>query len=152
MPSAEAKFARIRDKLPHFAEVALDLAFSDPPPEVRFDCCGRGFYSQGYIEDVSANGYDDWKAGAREGVLFALRVTDHPAKVTVTRISGLGTDTNPTIVAMAAALAVWRALNVQPPSWAMESLESVVFGSWARGATAVPDLSAKQEPGDAAAT
>jgi hypothetical protein len=151
MPSAQAKFARIRDKLPHFAEVAVEVELSHPPSDVTFDCQGEGWLGQGYIDDVPASGggyYEGWKAGAREGAFFALRASEVTARVRVTRISGLLTDTNPSIVAMAAALAVWRALSLQePPSWAVERLESVVFGSWQQGPDFVPDLSTTRQNG-----
>jgi hypothetical protein len=50
--------------------------------------------------------------------------------VTITKIDGLTTDTNPTIVGFAAILAVWQALEFNPSREMIEKLENRVFESW----------------------
>lgn len=144
MSTAQAKFARYRDGLPHFAEVEVEVDMWDRRSVVETRCSGMGWSAQGHVEDVPARGggyYDAWEAGARVGAMFAMQAAEVNGRVSVVRISGLLTDTNPSIVAMAAALAVWRALGVEkPPSWAVETLESRVFGSWEHGLEHVPTL------------
>jgi hypothetical protein len=131
MLSAEATIRRIRNGLLHFAEVELHLESPSVVPGIEFHCAGEGWIRQGQIEDVPSTGYDDWKAGARIGVEFALSVVAAPpTRVLIDRISGLTTDTNPTIVGGAAALAVWKALAFSPPPDVLERLETVVFASW----------------------
>lgn len=141
MPAAEARFARYRLGLPYFAEVAVEVDRSSQEPGIEFRCSGRGFFSQGYEEIVPAVGYDDWKNGASAGVAFALVVVEADlARVIVTRISGLGTDTNPSVVGATAALAVWRALGFEPPAEIISRLEEVVFGSWQRPQDEIPQF------------
>lgn len=137
-----AKFARVKVGLPHFAEVAVvvDPAAGDFAVDLR--CSGLGWTGQGYLEDAPAHGYDDWKAGATVGATSACGVAGLAgARVTVERISGLLTDTNPTIVAAAAALAVWNAIGFQPPPPIFERLEAQVFASWQRPAGEPVDFS-----------
>ena len=43
---------------------------------------------------------------------------------------GLFTDTNPTVLAGAAAYAVWNALEFVPSSETVNHLESVIYKSW----------------------
>lgn len=141
MLNAEAKIRRIRSGLLHFAEVALRLESPSSAPGIEFHCSGEGWIRQGRIEDAPSTGYDDWKAGARIGVEFALSVmSSPPTRVLIDRISGLVTDTNPTIVGGAAALAVWEALAFSPPPDTLERLEAVVFASWRQPPDTVTDF------------
>jgi len=125
----------------HVAEVDLSVESSRDKPHVEFACSGKGFTSQGYFEDASAVGYDDWKNGARVGVSFALHIAGQPAAaVVVNRITGLGADTNPTSVAVAAAQAVWSALGFVPSDEIARHLESKMFGSFKPGFNHMPEL------------
>lgn len=115
----------------------MDLAARST--EIRCDCHGAGFVGQGYLEDVPARGYELWKAGARAGVEHALAVAAvSPARVTIKRISGLTTDTNPTVVGAAAALALWRAVGFSPSRDVVERLEAAAFTSWRRPPDEIP--------------
>ena len=97
--------------------------------------------SQGYIEDVPAHGYDDWKQGAALGAEYALEVAGGKARsVVVSRIQGLTTDTNPTVVGAAAALGVWEAVGYQPTPEQTRQIERHVFSSWQRPFDALPDF------------
>lgn len=126
---AEGKYMRWH-KTTLFAEVAVEVEPHSSTPGVEFRCVGRGFFSQGYVEDVPEVGDDDWKAGATAGVLFALDAAGvSDAQVVVTRISGLETDTNPSAVGAAAAFAVWRALACAPPEDTLKRIEDVVRAS-----------------------
>ncbi|HYG78386.1 MAG TPA: hypothetical protein VEK08_25515 [Planctomycetota bacterium] len=126
----EAKFVKFSGGLMHFAEVAVCIEKSDTSSIIKFDCSGKGFYSQGHVEDATAEGYDDWKAGGKAGALFALSFL--PAshlRVVVTRISGLTSDTTPAAVGAATALAIWNALKFVPTTEAVSRLETVVLQS-----------------------
>jgi hypothetical protein len=97
-------------------------------------CSGAGWVRQGAIEEASADGYAEWKAGAVAGVGFALRVAGaRDCGVRVVLIEGMTSDTNATIVAAAAARAVWRALEFTPPSEVVATIDAEVLGSWTRG-------------------
>src|SRR5262249_14783579 len=94
---------------------------------------------QGYLEDVPARGYEIWKAGARAGVEFALAVAAlPPARVTINRITGLTTDTNPTVVGVAAAFALWQAVGFSPSAEVVVRLEAAAFTSWQRDPDEIP--------------
>lgn len=101
-------------------------------------CSGPGWARQGAIEQASADGYADWKAGAVAGVAFALRIMGVDCGVRVVLIEGMTTDTNPTIVAAAAARAVWQAIGFTPASELTRRIEAEVLGSWRRGHDASP--------------
>jgi hypothetical protein len=129
-------FAAACRSLPRWA-LAVEVPAS--APAIEFDCSGRGWLGQGQFEDVPAVGYDNWKAGATAGAAFALATAGiQSARIVFTRISGLTTDTNPSVVGAAAALAVWRALNFKPSNEVRARLEKIVFGSWERPVDEVP--------------
>jgi hypothetical protein len=133
MTTADIRFGRYKNGLPYAAHIVLDVESPSPAPGTNFSCSGRGFTSQGYIEEVPATGYEDWKGGAEAGVSFALSAAGRSdCRVNVSKIEGLTTDTNPTIVAYAAALAVWKALGFEPAKELVERLEELVFSSWKR--------------------
>lgn len=139
MQTADIRFGRYKSGLPYAAHVVLEVERPASTPGVDFSCSGQGFRSQGHIEEVPATGYDHWKDGAKVGISFALSAagtTD--CRVKVTKIEGLSTDTNPTIVAYAAALAVWKALGFEPPKELVEKLEALVFTSWKRPYDEIP--------------
>ena len=139
MVESEGKFARVSSGLPHFAQVWIRVEEGSGNISVR--CSGAGFTSQGSFEDAPAVGYDHWKAGAAAGVRYAL---GHAGRgdidVTIARIAGLSTDTNPTIVGAAAALATWNALGFVPVPSEWARVESIVFGSWQRPLDEIPSF------------
>jgi hypothetical protein len=139
MATGRAKVARVKNGLPHFAEVALEIDRRPGNAEVSFRCGGTGFIGQGLLEEVPPSGYDDWKAGARAGVELALAVAEvSGAHVRIDHIAGLTTDTNPTLVGVAAALAVWRALGFSPSEEVVNRLEAIAFASWQRAPEEIP--------------
>src|SRR5262245_17709314 len=110
-----ALIRKVKGGFLYFADVDFSVESSSDTPRIEFACSGKGFTSQGTFEDAPAVGYDHWKNGARVGVTFALSIAGRPAAaVVVNRITGLTSDTNPTIVAVAAAQAVWSALGFVP--------------------------------------
>jgi hypothetical protein len=80
------------------------------------------------------------KAGAKAGVDFALSIVGMSnCHVVITKIEGLDvTDTNPTIVGAASALAIWSALKFEPPKEIIDGLETLVFSSWERPYEEIP--------------
>lgn len=141
MPSGEARFARVHLGLPYFAEVALEVDLTGEPDVTRCTCTGGGFVAQGHLEEAPSEGYEDWKAGGRAGVDFAVSVAALPkSRVTIVRIAGLTTDTNPTIVGAAAAFALWQAVGFSPPAQVIAHLEAAVFASWRLPHDHVPQL------------
>lgn len=132
MTVATGRFARYRAGLPYFARVVVSVEVNGTTSDVTFDCERPDFWE--------GHPCESWKAGAREGGLFALRTVGATARIVVVRICGMYTDSNPSTVAMAAALAVWQAISVTPPPSAIERLEGIVFGSYARGMDEVPNL------------
>jgi hypothetical protein len=139
MTPVEGVFARCKNGLPFAARVTVSIEPTASQSSIVFRCSGDGWIGQGYLEEVPAFGYDDWKAGAKAGVEHALAVAEvAAARVEVIKIVGMLTDTNPSVVGAAAALATWKALSFEPPADVMEGLESVVFSSWQRPCDAVP--------------
>lgn len=139
MSSGEARFARVHLGLLYLAEVALEVELAGEPRATRCASAGSGFVGQGHLEEVPSEGYDHWKAGGRAGVDFAVSVAAlSEARVTIVRIAGLTTDTNPTVVGAAAALALWQAIGFSPPAHVIARLEAAVFASWQRPPGQVP--------------
>lgn len=137
----KGKIARIHNGLLHFAEIELTIRCPAEEMAISFDCHGKGFTSQGYIEVVSAQGYDDWKHGALAGITYALgRCSDRPCNVTVTYLAGLTTDTNPAIVGGAAIQAIWSALQYEPLAEEQAHVNMIVFQSWEQPSDRVPDF------------
>ena len=117
------------------ARVTVQLDPGASSPYVRANCDGAGWIAQGYIEKASAQGYDDWKAGAIAGATWALARCHRPeCGVVITCIEGLSvTDTYPTVVGAATATAVWKALGHEPDVEAAQQLENMVVESMQPG-------------------
>lgn len=137
MEEATAKFAKQLSAGGFFAEVTVQVDGGARECSVVVACDGEGFRSQGSMETVPAKGYDDWKSGAVLGVQFALNAARLTAAVRIIRISGMSADTNSSIVAAASALAVWKALHVQPPPEALVRIEEVALTSWGHSPVAL---------------
>jgi hypothetical protein len=141
MATAEGVYLRVKNGVPLGGRVAVVVDLDSPDRSVHFQCTGSGWIAQGHLEEVPAVGYDDWKAGARAGIEFALSVAaKQSACVHVTRIVGMTTDSNPSSLAAAAAFAVWKALGHNPSPTALEELEAVVADSRTRPFDWVPVL------------
>lgn len=123
-------------------ELEIEQEVLDGKTYITIDTHGRGFFSQGYIEEVPAVGYDDWKAGTIAGIEYALRVcAAPPCHVVITKIEGLTTDTNPTIVAAAAIDGIWKAFGFHPTDELKTNIEQLVFNSWDVPLTSIPQFS-----------
>jgi hypothetical protein len=133
MIEAEGRCRRYTKERSYAARVWLKLECNACQPAITNSCQGWGWgTSQGDMDDASAEGFEDWKAAAATGVRYALRIAGvTQANVIITRILGCSvTDTNPTIVAAAAADALWIALSFTPPTEAVGFLAQQAFESW----------------------
>ena len=119
--------------------MSVKVDINSASPRSTIDCAGEGWIARGYIEGVPAEGYDDWKGGAVAGSKYALRQANRTdCSVTVTRITGLTTDTNPSIVAAAAAFAVWDAIGYKPSASQLEFIQEAALTSWDKPHDLIP--------------
>lgn len=120
------EFKRTREGLMYFAMVWVSVEPNRSDPTVR-------------IEDLHQ--FEPWKQAAIAGVRHALWVARRAdVAVIVHRILGTLADTTPATVAAAAANSVWKSLGYTPTADAARAIEAFVFGSFSRGADAIPDL------------
>jgi len=133
-PTTEYRWYRIKNGLLHIAAITMRAERNNAAGEHRIveAYAGSGFTSQGYFESVPANGYDSWKAGVREGLKYALSKLDGYWTVTVEKLEGLSSDTNPTIAGYVAIRALWQKAEYHPEAEETRRLEDMVFGSWRR--------------------
>jgi hypothetical protein len=124
----------------------VSIAFERAPgtPRLELACTGPGVWrGQGSLDDVGPHDHLAWQAGARLGAAFALRIAGLAgAGVRIIKIVGMTTDTNPTIVAAAAARAVWAAAGFTPPAGLLARFEAQVFSSCQLDWEALPDFDA----------
>jgi hypothetical protein len=67
---------------------------------------------------------------AEAGIEFALKnVGSAHVRVIVNKITGLTTDTTPTLVAVVAAIATWNAIGFTPSQEVMERMERMILMS-----------------------
>jgi len=141
MRQGQGKMARYQNGRLYFAEVALTVLCPAEATSIIFACSGKGFTSQGVVEDVPSVGYDDWKQGALLGIRYAMsRCGTLPCSVTVTSIAGLSSDTNPSTVGAAAIQALWSALQYVPSSEEQTHIEQIVLQSAAQSWDYLPDF------------
>ena len=139
---AEGKFMRVHKALPYMARVTVCVDDITEGIGVSIQCSATSPLGlQGDIDDVPAIGFNDWKQGAIIGARHALAIAKSGAKrVTVTRIMGMETDTNPTVVGAATINAVWKALGYTPTTQQTEYIERIVFSSWQIAYNALPNF------------
>jgi len=131
MICAEGIFLHQTGGCGYVAKVKLEIDQDADQPYISFRCTGTGWHGQGSIEEVPEEGYEDWKLGAYEGIKYALDRCDCPQYgVVVRRITGVMTDTNPILVGLAAADAVWIALGFKPPRLEAEWHKHLGLSSW----------------------
>jgi|GEM_PF-2467187 len=140
MAIAEGRFRRIHNGVPHCAIVEATVIPTENETLIAIDCQGKGWERQGWLEDASPIGYDDWKAGAARGAEFALNIAQRTANVTINRITGMITDTNPSTVCGAAAHAVWNALSYMPDGHVVKTMDDIVFRGWKRSSDDIPTI------------
>lgn len=127
----EGVFKRQCKGLGYWARVSLEVDINAKEPYVNMLCNGTGFYSQGDIEEATANGYVDWKRGAMEGIKYALELCSHSNYgISIKKIEGLTSDTNPTLVSIATAYAIWNAIGYHVSDEVIKKLEEKALNSW----------------------
>lgn len=128
--NGQGRFAKQLNGIGCFGLVEVEIELNSSITFILMDTHGEGFHSQGYVEEVPERGYETWKQGAVLGVAYALRVMEAPScAVTITKIEGLTSDTNPTIVAAAAMDAVWKAFGFTPEPGITEIIEQSILAS-----------------------
>lgn len=130
MPNADSdfKFAHWSRGLGCFAHVWVSVHEQTGPVGTTF--AGDGSQSQGPTEAARTVGYEQWQAAAVAGAKFALRRMGIDRAVTISRVVGIHTDTTPTVVAIAAAYAVWKAEQYTPNDTLVASLKELARSSW----------------------
>lgn len=128
------KWAKIKNGAVSVALVALDVEHSSSGRNQIIECyTGKGFTSQGMIEEVPENGYDSWKIAARHGLEYGFSLVDAFWTVTIHKIEGrVGTDTNPAIVGYTVLRAFLDSINFQFSEKHIETLEDFVLSSWTK--------------------
>ena len=93
-------------------------------------CAAAGYGAPG----LDAREWSCGEQGAVYGVRFGLRLTNSlPCAVRITEVEGEKSHTNPTVVAAAAAYAVWEALGYEPPQEIHDRISGEVDVSRQRG-------------------
>lgn len=135
------KFNKIKNGISYFAEVHLMVDLEACNKIIKIQCAGQGFSTQGSIEEVPKIGYAAWKQGAILGIKYACQKANLlNYNITIMKIRGLSTDTNPTIVGMASILAIWQTVNFIPTTDTINTLEEQVFASWDKEFSVLPDF------------
>lgn len=123
------KWHRVKNGRHLLAGITLRAERNDAAGEHRIveAYAGSRFTAQGYFESVPAKGYDDWKAGALEGLTYALSKLDGYWTVTVEYLDGLSADTTPAAIAYVAMRALWEQVGYEPEAREISRLEEVVL-------------------------
>ena len=124
----EYQFLKVKNGKFYFAFINLEIEISDFRNEIIENFSGVG-YSNHSI-DVGENGADNWKLGLRRGLEFALSLSDNFYKITVNKLEGKITDTNPTIIGFTGILAFCKQSNNNLSEQLLMQLESFVYSSW----------------------
>ena len=124
----EYQFLKVKNGKYYFAFINLEIEISDFKNEIIENFSGDG-YSNHSI-DVGENGADNWKLGMRRGLEFALSLSDNFYKITVNKLEGKITDTNPTITGFTGILAFCKLSNNNLSEELLMQLESFVYSSW----------------------
>jgi len=124
----EYQFLKVKNGKYYFAFINLEIEISDFKNEIIENFSGVG-YSNHSI-DVGENGADNWKLGLRRGLEFALSLSDNFYKITVNKLEGKITDTNPTIIGFTGILAFCKQSNNNLSEQLLMQLESFVYSSW----------------------
>jgi len=140
---SEYKVAKIQQGNPYLGEVHLTIELTtNESLEIVENYQGNGFVSQGYEEVIAEKGEHTWKKGVLSGITYAYNklIGNQGLKVTITRVSGLITDTNPTILGFAASRAILTKLEHTECKQDLAILENLVLNSWNDDFEAIPDF------------
>lgn len=144
MAQVKGKFGRQYRGIGYNALVTVEVAedAQSSCSEVMFADDWSGWRAYGWVGD----GDKDWRQGAVLGVQYALRVGEQVGHcVTVVRIEGDYTVTNPTIVGAAAMDGVWQSVGYKPSLAEVQRIEEIVFSSW-QYPDALPDFERNAVP------
>jgi len=122
------KFLKVNKGKYYFAVINLKIERSEFSNEIIESFSGDG-YSNHSI-DVGEKGFEIWKSGLKRGLEYALSLTDKFYKITVTKIEGKITDTNPTIIAFSGILDFCNQTNISLDRNLLEQFENFVYCSW----------------------
>ncbi|PSL33315.1 hypothetical protein [Chitinophaga ginsengisoli] len=101
--------------------------------EIEEHYSGKGFVSQGYMEEIPAIGYDSWKLAARNGLQYAFSLITTHWTVRIHKIEGRSvTDTNPTVVGYTVLLAFLDKIGFRIDREQTDMFEAFVLNSWTK--------------------
>jgi hypothetical protein len=142
--AVEGSFLRQRNHCAYAARVTVVVqpCSCSRVMDITATCSGKVLsLLQGDIEEATPEGYSDWKQGAEAGARFALRIAKSGNwSVCITRIVGMTTDTNPTIVGAATMQAVWKAIGFVPDLDTATRVEAMALESWQHPHDFIPDF------------
>jgi len=117
---AEGTFLRQRRSVGFVARVTVEVSITEKPT-----------VSVNLEGDQWTTPTESWKAAAIYGASYALEVVERKdCAVRILKILGTIADSNATVIAAAAADAVWKALNCEPHALIRSEIEAVALGSW----------------------
>jgi hypothetical protein len=131
--SSSYKWAKVKNGIPSVSIINIEITPSlENENKIIEYYSGSGFTSQGYIEEVPAIGYNDWKLGVKQGLEYAFSLVNSNWLIHINRLEGLHTDTNPSVVGYTAIRAFLDRIEFQLDDNKIEILEEFVFSSWQR--------------------
>ncbi|HSH76755.1 MAG TPA: hypothetical protein VLA09_13790 [Longimicrobiales bacterium] len=116
MRSATHKLFEVKDRIPHFAEVTVQLQAGSGRISVSSEAFSWLREEHGPRTAISGYGYDDFRIKAQRGAAFAISAlgsTSSYPDVEVSRIVFSNVDTSSDDVALATCRAVWDALGME---------------------------------------
>lgn len=133
--TSEYTINKVKNRRTYFGMVSLTVELTQTGKleiEEQFSEKQLSSFSQGQIIAIPKQGFDSWKAGIHKGIEYAYSKIEHKkgVKIIIDSAQGLPTDTNPTIIGMAACKAILEKLPNSVSQHELEQLEAFVFSSW----------------------
>ncbi|SEW05142.1 hypothetical protein SAMN05428988_1596 [Chitinophaga sp. YR573] len=101
--------------------------------EIKEYYSGKGFFSQGYIEEVPEVGYQSWKLAAIKGLEFAFSLVETNWTVQINKIGGRALiDTNPTVAGYTIMMAFLDKIGFHLDIKQIDIFEDFVLKSWSK--------------------
>jgi hypothetical protein len=127
------KWTKITNGMGNVAIVNIDvISNSLNQNEIITNYSGEGFTTQGSIEEVPNEGYNYWKLAAKLGLEYAFSLTKSYWIVTINKIEGVHTGTNPAIVGYTVLRAFFAKINQELDPQKTETLENFILSSWTK--------------------
>jgi hypothetical protein len=125
-----------RQTAPSGVRVSVELDWNVLEPSIAIHLSETA--GSPFSKDLGDWDFLSWERGAIYGVKFALdQAIALPCAVRITEMTGQLGETNPTIVAAAAATATWGALEYEPSLEVQARLQAAVVASWGQSASHV---------------